>query len=639
MAAESDVEWDVVIVGSGFAGALIANELGKAHKKVLVLEAGAGVPPNINAYMRRFYSAAAKVPESPYTPEIFGPKGLSDPNKVNAGRPTVLSTGAKGGFGDWTDPNQSYLIQKGPFPFSSTYDRVAGGTSHWLGTSLRFVPNDFKMKKLYGAATPQFVDWPIEYKDLISWYGKAEEEIGVSGDVKDQKYLGIEFPSDYAYKMRQIPNSTTDQAVSKAVDAMTEDELKFLQRDSSIDKIRVRGLPAARNSEPYHNRRACAGNTNCIPICPIQAKYDPTIALNDAMATGFVKMRERTVASEIVVGENGRISQINFIRYKDDITLDAGPKPERGFVKAKIYVIAANAIETPRLLLMSKNGGRTNNGVANSSDMVGRNLMDHPYYVAWGLAPEPLYPYRGPLITSGIGDLCDGPFRSERGAFRMDIGNEGWNFVIASVAGGTDPNITTLDFVNGMNRSKLNPGSQALFGTELVKRLNEKFTRQFRCGFLIEQTPDRDNRVTLSEIRDGLGLQRPQISYDLSEYTRKGFVAAYRFKNLLFRRMGITEENDFTTVGPDDPTRFEEEVDGKKVVLNYTGAGHIMGTYRMGNDRANSVVDKFQCSHDHKNLYLVGSGTFPTGATANPTLTIAALSLRTADHIINKALK
>ena len=639
MAAESDVEWDVVIVGSGFAGALIANELGKAHKKVLVLEAGAGVPPNINAYMRRFYSAAAKVPESPYTPEIFGPNGLSDPNKVNAGRPTVLSTGAKGGFGDWTDPNQSYLIQKGPFPFSSTYDRVAGGTSHWLGTSLRFVPNDFKMKKLYGAATPQFVDWPIEYKDLISWYGQAEEEIGVSGDVKDQKYLGIEFPSDYAYKMRQIPNSTTDQAVSKAVDAMTEDELKFLQRDSSIDKIRVRGLPAARNSEPYRNRRACAGNTNCIPICPIQAKYDPTIALNDAMATGFVKMRERTVASEIVVGENGRISQINFIRYKDDITLDAGPKPERGFVKAKIYVIAANAIETPRLLLMSKNGGRTNNGVANSSDMVGRNLMDHPYYVAWGLAPEPLYPYRGPLITSGIGDLCDGPFRSERGAFRMDIGNEGWNFVIASVAGGTDPNITTLDFVNGMNGSKLNPGSQALFGTELVKRLNEKFTRQFRCGFLIEQTPDRDNRVTLSEIRDGLGLQRPQISYDLSEYTRKGFVAAYRFKNLLFRRMGITEENDFTTVGPDDPTRFEEEIDGKKVVLNYTGAGHIMGTYRMGNDRANSVVDKFQCSHDHKNLYLVGSGTFPTGATANPTLTIAALSLRTADHIINKALK
>jgi choline dehydrogenase-like flavoprotein len=641
MAAASDMEWDVVIVGSGFAGALIANELGKAHKKVLVLEAGAGVPPNFNAYMTRFYSASAKVPESPYTPAIFDEKGggLSDPNKQNAGRPTVLSTGAKGGFGDWTDPNQSYLIQKGPFPFSSTYDRVAGGTSHWLGTSLRFVPNDFKMKTLYGQAMPQFVDWPIEYKDLIPWYAQAEEEIGVSGDVKEQSFLGIEFPFDYSYKMRQIPNSTTDQAVGKAVEDMTEDEIKFLKKDARVDKVRVRGLPAARNSEPYRNRRACAGNTNCIPICPIQAKYDPTITLNDAMATGFVQMREKTVVSEIIVGENGRISQINFIRYKDEITRAGGPQPETGFVKAKIYVIAANAIETSRLLLMSKNGGRTNNGVANSSDMVGRNLMDHPYYVAWGLTPEPVYPYRGPLITSGIGDFCDGAFRSERGAFRVDIGNEGWNFVIASVAGGSDPNITTLDFVNGSNKSRLNSGSEALFGSELVKALNEKFTRQFRCGFLIEQPPDRDNRVTLSEFKDGLGLRRPQISYDLSDYTKKGIVAAHRFKNLLFKRMGITEENDFTTVGPNDPTRFEEEIDGKKVPLNFTGAGHIMGTYRMGSDRTVSVVDKYQCAHDHRNLYLVGSGTFPTGATANPTLTIAALSLRTADHIINKALK
>src|SRR4029077_7378077 len=105
-----------------------------------------------------------------------------------------LSTGAKGGFGDWTDPNQSYLIQMGPFPFSSTYDRVAGGTSHWLGTSLRFVPNDFKMKTLYGQAMPQFVDWPIEYKDLIPWYAKAEEEIGVSGARQGTCFFGMHFP-------------------------------------------------------------------------------------------------------------------------------------------------------------------------------------------------------------------------------------------------------------------------------------------------------------------------------------------------------------------------------------------------------------------------------------------------------------
>src|SRR6266567_7963769 len=101
-------EWDVVIVGSGFAGALIAHALGKARKNVLVLEAGPRVPTNINDDMERFYTASAKVPESPYTPTLFDEGGrLSDPTKVNAGRPTVLSLNPKGGFGDWTATTQS----------------------------------------------------------------------------------------------------------------------------------------------------------------------------------------------------------------------------------------------------------------------------------------------------------------------------------------------------------------------------------------------------------------------------------------------------------------------------------------------------------------------------------------------------
>jgi choline dehydrogenase-like flavoprotein len=275
--------------------------------------------------------------------------------------------------------------------------------------------------------------------------------------------------------------------------------------------------------------------------------------------------------------------------------------------------------------------------------MVGKHLMDHPYYVGWGqlrMTADPVWPYRGPLITSGIGDLCDGPFRDRRGAFRVDIGNEGWNFVMAGIVG-ADPHTTTVDFVNGVNRSELNPNpakltdhdraGPALFGPALTNALNANITRQFRVGFLVEQTPDATNSVTLSDdFRDGLGLQRPKITYNLSDYTKLGIAAAKQMKDLLFKQMDAT---DHTRIANDDPSQFNVPIDGKIVTLNFMGAGHIMGTYRMGFNKDDSVVDSFQCSHDHDNLYLVGSGTFPTGATANPTLTIAALALRTAQKI------
>jgi YD repeat-containing protein len=87
----------------------------------------------------------------------------------------------------------------------------------------------------------------------------------------------------------------------------------------------------------------------------------------------------------------------------------------------------------------------------------------------------------------------------------------------------------------------------------------------------------------------------------------------------------------------DDPSTFEWPP-GQKTRIKYFGSGHIVGTHRMGENSENSVVDSFQRSHDHENLYLVGSGSFPTVATANPTLTLAALCLRTADKILKDGL-
>src|SRR5947199_4115256 len=134
--------------------------------------------------------------------------------------------------------------------------------------------------------------------------------------------------------------------------------------------------------------------------------------------------------------------------------------------------------------------------------------MDHPQYVTWGLLPansKPTYPYRGPLITSAIGDLCDGPFRATRAAFRVSFGNEGWNFTVGGSAFGADPHVTTLDFVNGMNSSRLNKrkssqlsaDNSTLLGAGLASTLSDLILRQFRIAFACPRSQQSRHAVLL----------------------------------------------------------------------------------------------------------------------------------------------
>jgi choline dehydrogenase-like flavoprotein len=568
--------FDVVIVGAGISGALTAYKLSQAGKRVLVLDAGPAVPPNRGGYMERFYLAMAKTPESPY------------PDVANAPRPTVLETN-----NPLDDPSQGYLIQQGPLPFSSTWERVSGGTTwHWLGTSLRLLPNDFAINTNYGVG----VDWPISYDDLEPWYCQAEAEIGVAGNVADQSYLGLHFSKPYP--MPGIPQSYMDQQLAKAIGTFS----------LYGNPVTVSPTPQARNSMPYDSRRVCAGNTNCIPICPIQAKYDATIHIQKAQQLGAVVWSQTVAYSITVDPATGRISGVNWKQY----AVPDGPPTASGTVTATTYVLAAHAVETPRLLLNS----RTNelpNGVANRSLQVGCNLMDHPVQLSWAAMPVPVYPLRGPLATSGIESLRDGPFRSQRSAFRMEIGNEGWNWAA------NDPWNSLNDLV-----------SAGSFGSGLKQGVNAAIIPQTRLGSLVEQMPVSTNRVTTTEkYLDHLGIPRPVINYDLDDYTRAGFATARQAANAIFTQMKATDHTTDPAPGS-SPKVFEYQ--GKTYQLN--GAGHTMGTYRMGTNPDTSVVDSNLRSHDHPNLYLLGSGVFPSVGTANPTLTIAATTLMATKSMI-----
>jgi choline dehydrogenase-like flavoprotein len=521
---------DVIIVGSGIAGTLLAAKLTEAGVKVAILEAGATVD-RANA-VDAYWQAAIKVPECPYpaVPEAMHPV---------------------------SDNLDFWYRQSGPDKFASTYLKVVGGTTwHWLGTCLRLVPNDFRLKTAYGQA----VDWPVSYDELEPFYGQAETAIGVSGDSGEA--LGS--PRSTPYPMPVIAPTYLDKAFGEALKGTAYE---------------LRATPQGRNSVERDERMACCGNASCIPVCPVQAKYDATVHLDRAVAAGAA-LHDKTTAVALDVAADRTIAAVRFKRWDGS----------EGLATAKVFVIAAHAIEGPRLLLASRNETLPN-GVANSSDQVGRNLMDHPIQLSWALAPAPLYPYRGPLSTSGIENLRDGTFRRERGAFRIEIGNDGWSWP-------TGAPITTA--------SEL--AKQGLRGKALDAALRDQASRHIRLASLVEQLPEPDNRVTLdANERDMYGVPLPRITYRLDDYVKAGFAASVAAHDDIFARLGATQ--------------IKHSPDAQ-------GAGHIIGTARMGDDPKSSVVDKDLRSHDHRNLFVLGSAVFPTSATANPTLTIAALSLR-----------
>ena len=190
--------YDAVIVGAGVAGALVAKRLSRSGMTVLVLEAGPGSTRSFDGYtehVERFYAATHKGPESPWPPALAAPQ--PDTGDIRA--------------------NDGYFVQRGPHLYGSSYTRVLGGsTMHWLGVSLRMLPEDFAMRTRFGVAR----DWPIGYDDIAPYYEQAEHEIGVSADADEQGYLGLTFSEGYDFPMRRIPPSYSDKFLASAVNGM-----------------------------------------------------------------------------------------------------------------------------------------------------------------------------------------------------------------------------------------------------------------------------------------------------------------------------------------------------------------------------------------------------------------------------------
>ncbi len=617
-----DHEYDVVLVGSGIAGAVIAKTLTQAGKRVLLLEAGlaAGMAlspepsyANYQRYLETFYSKANKATNGPY------------PDLPDAQSPDVLQIEAK------TPYDEGYLVQNGPLPFASDCLRSPGGTTlHWLGNVPRMLPNDFQMKTLYG----QGVDWPISYDDLKPWYEMAEYEIGVSGDVAAQVGPDMDrsnYGDDYVFPMKEIPQSYQDQVWMKNTENLS---VSLYGKDYNVTCV---SMPQGRNSIPnpayrktgifwndetkrlelagdepgkyevvgaiwdQNTGNRCEGNASCVPICPVQAKYNALKTLKKSDHSKLDIATQAVVSKLLVNDTTGKLDGIEYKVYANP----ASPIYTTKVAKGKIYVLAAGALENAKILLSSN--------AANSSDQVGRNLMDHLVMLMWGLFPEKVYPYRGPGCTTYLPTFRDGEFRKDFAAWISPLDNWGWSW--PTFAPGSDVS-------NGLAAGK--------FGKALRDSLADTVTRQALLHFECEQAPDPNNRITVSpQYTDLLGNYRPVIQYDASDYMRKSFEAAKKVGDQIFAANGI---EDFTDYNPSDA----DYVTWKNRGYTFWGAGHIVGTHRMGSSPADSVVKPTQQTWDHDNLYLVGCGNMPTLGTSNPTLTMTALTFMAAEAILKQ---
>jgi choline dehydrogenase-like flavoprotein len=266
--------------------------------------------------------------------------------------------------------------------------------------------------------------------------------------------------------------------------------------------------------------------------------------------------------------------------------------------RARIVVMACNGIGTPRLLLNSQSS-LFPDGLANSSGLVGRNLMFHPVSMVMGVFDEALEGYKGPLGCSVVSsefyetDLSRGFVR-------------GYQFQILRSSG---PAVTAQGFV---------ARSPVPWGSEHHWVFNEHFGRTITVSVMGEDLPEPHNRVVLdATLTDSDGIPAPKVDYKMSE------------NSLKMMDHGIARA-----------TELLEAAGAKEVLANpllRPSGWHLLGTARMGSHLGNSVVDGYGRCHDVKNLFIIDGSIFATAGAVNPTSTIQALALYIADNFKQNA--
>jgi choline dehydrogenase-like flavoprotein len=428
---------------------------------------------------------------------------------------------------------------------------VGGSTVHFAMVSLRFRPEWFKSRTLLGYGA----DWPLDWREMWTYYEEVEQALKIAGPVTYP--WGPKRPR-YPYRAHELNAAA-----------------KVLARGAEALGIAWTETPLATVSAPRGASPPCVYRGFCTLGCSTNAKQSALITWLPRALHAGAEIRDLAMVGQIETNGADRVSGVHYHR-----------EGEWHFQRARNVVIAGYAIETPRLLLMSATS-RFPDGLANSSGLVGKNLMVQGNQAVWGVMDDEIRSYKGPPSLAIT---------------------EHWNYEDKG-----------KDFCGGYAYMSQGPlpvlwartisGSRGLWGEALLDEM-QRYNHSVGLKVVSEYMAQERNRVTLTDEKDQYGLPIPRVTYSWCDNDKRMNRHALAFMHRALEAAGAGEI-------------WHQEDD----------TCHLNGTARMGLDPQTSVVDGDCRSWDIPNLWICDGSVFPTVGGVNPSLTIQAIACRTADRI------
>jgi choline dehydrogenase-like flavoprotein len=571
---------EVVIVGSGAGGSAAAWALTHAGFHVTIIEKG------------RHLLSGLGTKAGPRTlfgnDEVKGRRAFENPDELLEPRTARSQDEAAQGI------ERSFVGDVNGLPTV-----VGGGTIHWDAKTPRFWRQDFKTLSTHGPVPgANLADWPLTYDDLAPFYDEVEQRLGCQGDIH-------QIPSEVlaqAPRTKQLPLPPGPMMYAAAL----------LAEGARKQGLHPYPVSMAVHSRPFRGGQACNNCGFCSGFgCPINARGGAAISfLHDALRHG-ARLKHRCFVFRVRLDRSGRKS--TGVDYLD-------PKGRVRHQRADVVILAPSAIETARLLLMSRTAHHPH-GVGNRSDQLGRNLMFHNFTLAFAHFAGDVHAWVGPNTTITIDDFCF----PEKGAPARAAG-------LPYLKGGICETGGTLLLFDESDLYAAAPNSWGVAHKQLM-RSSPLRAHIGGLSMVGEDLPQAANRVDLDpKIRDVYGHPVPRITYSLH---RHEIAASNHFGPKLAAMCAAAPgalDGAYVPVGQISQTGGPGS-DEAALAAGPASTAHIMGTARMGSDPRTSVCDAHGRVHEVENLFLGDGSVFASAGGFNPSLTIMALSLRMARHV------